>query len=150
MSSRTRSKHRKTQPIAIADHSIENTSPVRDSHPLIRLQQVIGNQGTQRLLQREGWVFNPVQPDIGLDPNSPGSFRNQYLRPRQRVEIYLNSQAESLKQSPKKLLDTVGLVRQSVRDAAEMDTAELQQIITTWAMPNGILIQSPTTAIQHL
>ncbi|MBZ0302876.1 MAG: hypothetical protein K8J31_24235 [Anaerolineae bacterium] len=145
MSKQTRSRSRPPRQSAQADQPTA-IDPIKADHPVLRLQSLVGNQATQRVLQREGWSFSPVKPDIGLDPNSPGSFRNQYLKPRQRVELFLNSQTASLKQSPKKLLELVGLVRQGVPDAAEIGTAELQDIITSWAQPNAVAIQSPTSA----
>jgi hypothetical protein len=114
--------------------------------PVVRLQSMIGNQATQRLLQREGWSFNPVKPDIGLDPNSPNNLVNINNQRRERIRAFLDGQTASLRQSPKKLLDIVGIVRQGVRDADQFSTEDVQRIISDWAKSANVAIQQPNSA----
>ena len=120
--------------------------PTHAQFPVVRLQGLIGNQATQRLLQREGWQFNPVPPNLGIGPNSPNSASQLYGQPRNRVEVYLNNQLASLKESPKKLLEILGMVRQGVKEATQFETIELQLIIINWANLNSVVIQSANSA----
>ncbi len=110
--------------------------------PAVRLQSMIGNQATQRLLQREGWSFNPVQgPPSSALPNL-GGVQSKDMARTQPVYDYLNQHKANLVLSPS-VLHMARQVRLNVPAAADIGAGELQTIITTWAQSNNIAVTTP-------